>query len=97
MKGPVGMLDKRRESILRITTLLITKSPDAFWTKDMERTEVESLHENEVQMDPGVQEPIKSSGPRHPATLNVLYDLIIVPKAAQMSTMATVFTTGLCL
>lgn len=62
-----------------------------------ERTEVESLHENEVQMDPGVQEPIKSSGPRHPATLNVLYDLIIVPKAAQMSTMATVFTTGLCL
>lgn len=33
----------------------------------MERAEVESLHENEVQMDPGVHEPIKSSGPRHPA------------------------------
>lgn len=34
----------------------------------MERTEVESLHENEVHMDPGVQEPIKSSGPRHPSS-----------------------------
>jgi hypothetical protein len=68
MKGPVGVLNKKRESNLQITTLSYPNPQTPFGRKIvMERAEVESLNENEVQMDPGVHEPIKSSGPRHPA------------------------------